>query len=606
MLRPKQGRAGSASPEGFGAILGRNASAAFNRFRVAGEVTQPGKDIAAPPAGDRRAWIVLRPFAGWRPRDLGADVLAGLTLAAIAIPSQMATARLANLTPETGLLALIAAAIGFAIAGDSRRLSVGADSTIAPIFAGALAALAAAGPAHYASAAAALGVAVGVILICAGALKLGFIADLLSIPVTTGFLIGVAGHILVLQAPVALGVEPGHGSLAAQALSLVARAESANPWASAIGLGVLLIMLAGEGVSPRFPGALIGLCLAGLATVGFGLEAKGVATLGSISGAAPHLSLPTIGWEEVRVVAPLAALIALVVMVQTAATTRAFPNSAEGPDVDRDFIGVGAANALSGLIGAFPVDASPPSTAAVAEAGARSQLAALFSAAAALGVLLFAGRALAHLPSAALAGVLLFVALRLVRVGAMRDIWRRSRPEFLLILATAFAILALPIEEGVGVGVLLSLLHGVWTTTRAQAVEFERIPGTPVWWPRDKDVKGELVPAVRVIALQAPLSFLNAYNCRRAIERFASEGTTRLIVIEANAMAEIDYTAATVLAELVRSLRGRGVDVAVARLESLRAQHSFERLGLSELIGRDHVFHSVQEAVDTLAPSRAP
>ena len=289
-----------------------------------------------------------------------------------------------------------------------------------------------------------------------------------------------------------LGVDCRTGSLAHHALSLIERASAANPWTLAIGLGVLAIMLAGEKVSPRFPGALIGLCLAGLATIMFGLEARGVATLGSIAGAAPHLSLPAMSWDDLHIVVPIAVLIALVVVVQTAATTRSFPNSGEGPDVDRDFIGVGVANAFAGLIGAFPVDASPPSTAVAAEAGCRSQLAGLLSAAAAVCILLFAGKALAHLPSAALAGVLFFVAMRLVRVGVMRDVWRRSRAEFLLILATAFAILALPIEEGVGVGVLLSLLNGVWTTTRARAIEFERIPGTSVWWPREKDVKASL------------------------------------------------------------------------------------------------------------------
>jgi MFS superfamily sulfate permease-like transporter len=553
-----------------------------------------------------RAWLILRSFAGWRPGDLGADVVAGLTLAAIAIPSQMATARLANLTPQVGLLALIAAAIAFALFGDSRRLSVGADSTIAPIFAGGLAALAAAGPEHYAAAVATLSLAVGLILICAGAFKFGFVADLLSIPVTTGFLIGIAGHILVLQAPAALGLAPGHGSLSQEALSLIARAPTANPWTLTIGLGVLAIMLVGEALSPRFPGALIGLCLAGMATVAFGLEARGVATLGPLTGGALHVSLPAMSWDDIRIVAPLAVLIAVVVMVQTAATTRSFPNSAEGPDVNRDFIGVGAANAFAGLVGAFPVDASPPSTAVAAEAGCRSQIAALLSAAAALCVLLFASTALAHLPSAALAGVLLFVALRLVRVGVMRDVWKRSQAEFLLILATALAIWALPIEQGVAVGVLLSVLHGVWTTTRARTVEFERIPGTSIWWPRDKHAKGESVPAVRVIALQAPLSFLNAYNFRRAIERFADQDPSpKLIVIEANALVEIDYTGATVLAELIGRLRKRGLDVAVARLESVRAQESFERLGLFALIGRDHVFRSVQEAVDGLAGRRA-
>ncbi len=162
-----------------------------------------------------------------------------------------------------------------------------------------------------------------------------------------------------------------------------------------------------------------------------GLDAKGVAMLGSIAAAAPRLSLPMISLDELYIVAPLAVLIALVVMVQTAATTRAFPNSADGPDVNRDFIGIGAANAFSGFIGAFPVDASPPSPTVAAEAGCASQVASLVSAAVATGVLLFAGQALAHVPSAALAGVLLFVAMRLVHVGVMRDVWTRSRAEFL-------------------------------------------------------------------------------------------------------------------------------------------------------------------------------
>jgi sulfate permease, SulP family len=567
-------------------------------------VTEPAKQPPAATTDGQRRWFILRSFAGWRPSDLGADAIAGLTLAAIAIPSQIATARLANLTPQIGLLALIAGAIGFALFGASRRLAVGADSTIAPIFAGALAMLAAAGPVHYAAAAAALGLMVGLILIGGGALRLGFIADLLSIPVATGFFIGIAGHILVSQGASVLGLEPIKGPLVHEALSLVERIQAANPWTLVLGLGVLAIMLMGERLSPRFPAALIGLCLAELATAGLGLEARGVATLGSVGGGAPHVSLPMISWDEFRTVAPLAVLIALVVMVQTAATTRAFPDSADGPDVNRDFIGVGAANALAGFIGAFPVDASPPSTTVVAEAGCRSQLAALVSAAVAAGVLLFAGGALAYVPSAALAGVLLFVAMRLVHVGVMRDVWTRSRAEFLLILVTALAILTLPIEQGVSVGVLLSVLHGVWTTTRAKAVEYERIPGTSIWWPRDEKTKGELAPGVRVIALQAPLSFLNVYNFRRAIERFVSEDPPpRVIVIEANALVEIDYTGATILAELIHELHGRGVDVAVARLESVRAQQSFARLGLFALIGRDHVFRSVQEAIDALAGS---
>ena len=557
---------------------------------------------AGPPS--QRSWPIFRSFAGWRPAQIAPDAIAGLTLAAIAIPEQMATARLAGFPPQIGFVALMAGAIGFTIFGDSRRLSVGADSTIAPIFAGALAGLAAAHT-HYAAAAGALALLVGLALTIAGALRFGFVADLLSIPVTTGFLVGIAVHIVVSQAPAVLGLDPGApGALPTQIGSLARRIGSANGWTLSIGFGTLLIMVVGAQISERLPAALFGLGVSGLMTAALGLEARGVATLGKVGGAAAHLSLPIVSLDDWPDLAPLAAIVALVVMVQTAATSRAFADAGADPDVNRDFVGVGVSNLIAGLTGAFPVDASPPRTAIVAATGGVSQLAGLVCAGLALAVALFASGLIAHVPYAALGGVLLFIALRILRVGTMVDVWKRSRAEFLLILVTATAMLALPIEEGVGVGVVLSLLQGVWTTTRGQAIELRRIPGTSIWWPGE-DVVGEVAPGVRVIALQAPLSFLNAYAFRSAIKRFASGvDRPRLIVIEANALVEIDYTGAAVLAELVRGLRRRGVDVAVARLELVRAQQSFTRLGLVAAIGRDHIFHSVEEAVDALSGVR--
>ena len=327
-------------------------------------------------------------------------------------------------------------------------------------------------------------------------------------------------------------------------------------------------MLASERINPRIPAALIGLLLAASTTAVLRLEAHGVTTLGALAGAAPRLSIPAISFDEFRLVAPLAVIVALVVMVQTAATTRAFSKERTDPTSTATSSALAPQMRSPGLTGAFPIDASPPRTAIVAETGGASQLAGLICAALALGVLLFGGEALARVPHAALAGILLFVALRIVRVGAIVDVWRRSRPEFLLILATVVAMIALPIEQGVSVGIIMSLLHGAWTTTRAQAIEYERIPGTSVWWPKGPDFEGQVAPGVKVIALQAPLSFLNAYNFRNAIVGFASgEDRIRLIVIEANALVEIDYTGATVLGDLVRRLRARGVDIAIARLE---------------------------------------
>jgi MFS superfamily sulfate permease-like transporter len=305
-----------------------------------------------------RRWPILQSFAGWRLADLGPDFIAGLTLAAIAIPEQMATARLAGFAPQIGFLAIIAGAFGFAVFGSSRAMSVGADSTIAPIFVGGLAFLAVAGSPQYASVAAALALMVGLVLIAAGLFRFGWVADLLSIPVTTGFLAGIAGHIVLSQAPALLGLAPAHGSFIDQAGALIDALPSANLLTLAIGLGVLAIMLVSERIDPRIPGALIGVGGAVALVVAFGLESRGVSTLGDVSGAAPDLKLPAVSFDDLTRIAPLALIVAIVVMVQTAATSRAFVSSPEDlPDVDGDFVGVGAASALAGLIGAFPLNA---------------------------------------------------------------------------------------------------------------------------------------------------------------------------------------------------------------------------------------------------------
>jgi SulP family sulfate permease len=554
-----------------------------------------------------RRWPVFQSFAGWRIADLGPDAIAGLTLAAIAIPEQMATARLGGFAPQIGFLAITAGAVGFAIFGSNRAMSVGADSTITPIFAGTLALLAASGSPHYVALAALLALIVGAILVVGGVFRLGWIADLLSIPVMTGFLAGIAGHIILSQAPALLGVAGSEGSTIDKLVALSGALGSVNVLTLAIGLGVLAIMLIGERINPRIPGALVGLGVATALVSVFGLENRGVAALGAVAGAMPTLKLPPVSLDDLTRTAPLAFIVAVVVMVQTAATTRSFSAGRE-PDVNRDFVGVGAGSVLAGLIGAFPVNSSPPRTAIVVETGGASQLAALVCAALVLALSAFGAGLLTHVPYAALAGVLLFVAQRIIRVATFIDVWRQSLAEFSLILATMAAVLFLPIQQGVAIGIILSLLHGVWTTGRAKTVEFVRIPGSTIWWPKTKRAQtGEIVPGVLVVALQAPLSFLNAYDFQHAIEGLvAARAPVRLVVIEADSIVEIDYTAALVLGAAIRQLRAQGIALAIARLESVRAQEAFARLGLEKLIRADHLFHSVEEAVQALAPRGAP
>jgi sulfate permease, SulP family len=548
----------------------------------------------------------MRIFASLRglsAADLNRDLAAGLTLAAIAIPEQMATARLGGFAPQIGFLAFMAGALAFAAFGSSRQLSVGADSTITPIFAGSMAAIAASGSAEYNALAGALALLVGVILIAGGLVRLGFIADLLSRPVITGFLAGISVHIALSQAPTVLGVPGGGGNMYERAATLAGELGETNPLALILGLGVLAVTIACERWNPRIPGALIGLVGATVAVVIFDLERRGVAVLGDVPAGLPRFALPLVDPSAVYRIVPLAIVISLVVMMQTAATTRSFPPPGELPDVDRDFIGAGAGSLLAGLVGAFPVNASPPRTAILAEVGARSQLAGLIAIAIILGLATFGTALLAHVPEAALGGMLLFVAQRIFRWQAFVDIYRRAPGEFALILATMAAIVALPIQTGVVIGIFLSLLHGVFIITQAQPIEFERVPGTTVWWPPHPSVQGEKIDGVLVIAFQAPLSFLNAQDFRHGVEDAIARkgGAVRLVVLEAGGIAAIDYTAADVLADVVRKCRAQGIDFAVARLESIRAQESFQSFGLMELIGADHSFRSVEEAVRALA-----
>ena len=561
--------------------------------------------------GTGHPWPLLRSLAGYRAEYLPRDLVAGLTLAAIAIPEQMATARLGGFGPQLGLIVLVAAAVAFALFGASRFLSAGADSTITPIFQGGILTTfgLAATSAEYLPLATTLALMVGVILVIAGLFRLGWIADLLSVPVTTGFLAGISIHILLSQLPAVLGVPAPEGGVVLQRLAtLVGEIGSTNAWTLAIGVGVLATVIVSERLDGRIPGALIGLVVATVAVIAFGLEASGVKTLGDVQGALPDVKLPLIAPSRIAGLVPLAIIVAITVMVQTAATTRSFPPSPdEPPDVDRDFIGVGAGSILTGLIGGFAVDASPPRTAIVAESGGRSQLAALVAAAITVALLVAGAALLRHVPEAALAGVLLFVALRIFRVSQMASVLRQSPAEFGLIVATAAAIVVLPIEEGVGIGIALSLLHGIWTTTQARLVVLERVPGTTIWWPRSARTKGESEPGIVVAGLPAPLSFLNANHfradARKALQSAAAP--PRLFVLEATGIVEIDYTGAQALIAFIRECHERDVPFAIARLESVRAQEALTNFHVHEVLDPDRIFHSVEEAIRTLAPRPA-
>jgi MFS superfamily sulfate permease-like transporter len=358
-------------------------------------------------------------------------------------------------------------------------------------------------------------------------------------------------------------------------------------------------------LSPRLPGALAAVAAAAFAVHAFGLTS--VALLGRVAGGPPQFALPALSAQDILNLAPLALMIALVVMVQTAATARSFPPPGGLPDEDGDFIGLGAANLLSGVAGGFAVNASPPRTAVVAESGGRTQVAGLGAAAIVAALLLFGARLLAPIPQAALAGVLLFVAARIVRVGQMAQVTKATPAEAILILATAGGLVILPIEQGVALGIGLSLLNGLWAGARTRVRPMARIPNTSVWWPASPGQEGEKLAGVAVLTFQAPLNFLNGDGFERDMLAFIEPGAPRieLAVLECAGLLDIDFTAALNLRAVAEAYKKAGVSLAMARLESVAAQAALARLGLSGIIGVDRIFPSVAAAIDALGPKQA-
>jgi MFS superfamily sulfate permease-like transporter len=532
-------------------------------------------------------------------------MLAGATLAAVAIPEQMATARLAGFAPQFGFFAFLAGAVAFLVFGVGRQVSVGADSTVAPIFAGALAVLAASGSPHYAALAAVLALMVGVIVTLAGALRMSWIGNLLSTPITVGFLAGIAIHIIVSQAPTVLGLPSPTGDILHRVMVLFVEAPHANALALAISGGVFAIIATCHRVSARLPGPIFAVALATgiVANVHFGGD--GVALLGPVSLVVPTLSFPALQFADGLHLIPLALLIAMVVMMQTATTSRAFPPAAGAPDVAGDFVGVGVGNVLAGLIGAFPINASPPRTTIVAEGGGKSQISGLTAALIVVALSAFGAGLLARTPQAALSGVLIFIACRLIRTGEVVQILSRSPTESALVATTIIGIIVFPIEVGAGMGIALSLLQGVWSSARVRISTMRQIPGTTIWWPIGGSAPPvvERIPGVIVLGFQAPLSFLNAEAfSRQFMEAVTTDPGVKLAILEGSGIVGIDFTAAGALQTVVGSCHNAGVAFALARLESPVAQAALTRLGLRAIIGEERIFDSVAEAIDALGP----
>ena len=518
------------------------------------------------------------------------------------MPEQLATAHLASMPPITGFYAFLAGTVLFALLGSNARMSVGADSTIAPLFAVGIAGLATLGSPAYVNLVGILAVAVGVIVASVGLLRLGWIAEFLSAPIISGFMAGVAVIIVIHELPELLGIHGVSGTNVQRVGTIVTHLGDVNGWTVGIGVAVLAVVVALERINKRIPAALFGVAGSTIAVAALGLQSHGVEVLGTFAHGAPRLGLVGVSWSAITSVLPLAAVVSLVVISQSAATTRAFPGpEGQEANVSRDFLGVGAGSMAAGLIGAFPVNASPPRTGAVVSAGGRTQVTGLVAAAALLLLIPVAGP-LSSVPLATLAAVLLFVAGRIFPLRELRAIWRFDLVEFSLAAITLATVALVGVEQGIGVAVGLAILDRTRHVARPHLHVLGRIPGTTSWVPLSSTrAKAAQLPGLLLVLFSTPLWYANSdgFHGQFAAALKRAIGPLRVVVLDAIGMSDIDYTGSRALRLVLDDLDRMHVTFAVARAGE-RLRLGLAHSGLLERIGEDHIFTTANEAVVAL------
>ena len=447
-----------------------------------------------------------------------------------------------------------------------------------------------------------LAVMVGIFVMLVSLLRLGWIAEFLSAPIITGFHCGDALIIVAHQLPDFFGLPPTGGTNQHRVAYVLTHLGQVNGWALAIGLGVLALLVVAGRIDRRIPGALIAMVLSTALVTALDLENHGVPVLGTVKTGAPHFGLSGLSWSTVQSLVPLAAVVALVVVTQTAATTRAFADLG-GYDVDagRDFLAVGGGSVLAGLSGSFPVDASPPRTGAVAAAGGRTQAGPLGAAVVIILLIPFAG-IFKDVPLATLAAILIFVAGRLFHLHDLSAIARFSLLEFALALITLLTVALVGVEQGIAVAVVLAMLDRIRRSAQSQLAVLGRVAGTTSWTPLQADPDAAQQTGVLAVLFATPLWYANATHFREQMADAVARapGTTRIVVLDAIGMADVDFTGSRALGRVLDACSRKHIAFGVARASD-HLRETLQRSGLLERIGEERFFSTVNEAVTSLA-----
>ena len=546
-------------------------------------------------------------FRGMRPiRRAGAvrDALAGVVLAAMDIPQVLGYAKIAGMPVVTGLYSLMLPLIAFAAFGSSRSLVVAADSATAAIFAGGMSNAPNPGRIPYVLLAGVVALMTAAMLLLARLLRLGFIADFLSRTVLVGFLAGVGVQVGISVLSQMLGVPVDSRRPVVELWEVLRGLPHAHLPTVAVSALVLGFVLALRQFAPKVPGALVAVVAAIAASAWLDFAGHGIATIGPVAGGLPHLaigdlvSLRSITRQEVDLLVTVSASCAVMIITQSAATARIYAaKHNQEVNENNDLFGLSAANAAAALSGGFVVNGSPTQTAMMESAGGQSQVAQVATAITVGMVLLFLTGPLQFLPACVLGVLVFMVALHLVDLKALSDIRKESQQEYALALATAVVVVLVGVEQGIVLAMVVSLLrvvqHSYHPHTGVLVADASGI------WKLIPVASGVVTePGLVLYRFGAALFYANA-------ARFLEEVTcviqplpsaVRWVVVDAEAITHVDYTAARVVLGLKKILTEAGVELAFARVPwDLRSD--LDRHHLTEAIGQVQIFSRLHDAI---------
>lgn len=543
-------------------------------------------------------------FQGIQPlqwSEVPRNLLAGITLAAMNIPQSLGYTKIAGTPVITGLYTLLLPLLGFAVFGSSRYLVVAADSATAAILAGGLAGMAPLASPRYVALAGLVALLTGIFLLLARLLKLGFLADFLSQTVLIGFLTGVGYQVAIAVLGQMLGIAVHSKRTPVQFVEVLRSLRQIPPLTFAISLTVVVFVLLFDHFAPKFPATLLAVAGAIVASDYFHWAQHGVALLGAVPGGLPGLGLHDVSLKDVELLLPIALSCFVMIVTQSAATSRAYATRHNQPhDENADLIGLAAANTAAAFSGTFVVNGSPTQTGMVESSGGTNQMAQIATAGVVVLVLLFLTRPLQYLPQCVLGAVVFTIAVRLVNLKALRAIRRESPGEYWLAVLTALFVVFVGVEQGIVLAMLLSLSRIIRHSYRPHTAVLTETPSGI--WKLNPVVPGAISePGIIIFRFGAPLFYANANHFSQEVRLLAESAPSPLhwIIVDAGAITNVDFTAARVVREVAAELGNRGVGLAFAHVES-DLRPDLDRHHLTPAIGAAHIFDNLHQALVAL------